>query len=356
MEGKAPGRTAPKWKSFLKAAVFLVLFGLIFNYVFSVLWLHGENDEPEIFQNFYQEKAQVDVVYLGASTVKKGFISPQAFHDDGIASMSLVAGAIPFRAMKPLVIECQTVQNPQLYLIDIRTITYKYEEVRLREVTDSMRFSWNRLYAIEYMLELNPEKQDILPFVFSFIKYHAHWTNLTKTDFRPEPLTYRSYSFTKDVQPFAKPKYSLTTKAPKKGLAEDEIESLNELLDYLDTLDAQVLFVMMPFHSPSLTKGYLYSLGQTIDIIRQRGFTFVDFNLDYDAIGLNFKTDYADPSHMNYKGAKKYTAYLSRYLKAHYDLPDRRGDPAYSGWEADYQRLCADHPKYKKARVPEASQ
>ena len=355
MESKAPGRTAPKWKSFLKALVFLVLFGLIFNYVFSVLWLRGLNGS-ETIQNFYQETASIDVIYIGSSVIYNSFIAPQAFHDHGIAVYPLAAAAMPFRAVKPLISECQKSQSPMLYIIDIRTLPSNYDEVRLREIADSMRFSWNRLHAIQYMLELSPEKQDITPFVFSFIKYHSHWTNLTQEDFNNEPQTYRSYAYRDTVESFKKPNYNLTPKTPKKGLADIKLEALNDLLDYLNTLDAEVLFAVIPFHSTSMTKGYLYSLEQAITIIRQRGFTLVDFNLDYDAIGINFKTDYADPSHMNYKGAKKYTAYLSRYLKAHYDLPDRRDDPAYSGLEADYQRLCADHPKYVKARVPEASQ
>ena len=40
---------------------------------------------------------------------------------------------------------------------------------------------------------------------------------------------------------------------------------------------------------------------------------------------------------MNYVGAEKYTRYLTAYLKAHYDLPDHRGEAGFESWDKAYK-------------------
>ena len=56
---------------------------------------------------------------------------------------------------------------------------------------------------------------------------------------------------------------------------------------------------------------------------------FVDTNRIAD-----FYIDCADPAcHINVSGARKMTDYIGDYLTNHYELPDRRNDPAYAHWE-----------------------
>ena len=45
--------------------------------------------------------------------------------------------------------------------------------------------------------------------------------------------------------------------------------------------------------------------------------------------------------HLNPDGASKATAFLGAWLKAHYDLPDRRGDSAYAHWNDSLARYEA---------------
>ena len=53
----------------------------------------------------------------------------------------------------------------------------------------------------------------------------------------------------------------------------------------------------------------------------------------YDEIGIDFSTDFADSGHLNVHGAEKVSVYLADYMTAHFDLPDHRGDAAYSSWD-----------------------
>lgn len=60
---------------------------------------------------------------------------------------------------------------------------------------------------------------------------------------------------------------------------------------------------------------------------------FVNFNDYYDEIGLDFSTGFADTWHMNYHGNEKFTSYFANYLKANYDIPDRRNDENYNSYD-----------------------
>ena len=59
-------------------------------------------------------------------------------------------------------------------------------------------------------------------------------------------------------------------------------------------------------------------------------------------MNLNFSTDFRDDDHLNYYGAQKITAHLGKYIKEHYDIPDRRLDPAYAKWNDDYKLYVQD--------------
>lgn len=71
---------------------------------------------------------------------------------------------------------------------------------------------------------------------------------------------------------------------------------------------------------------------------------YLDMNLHVGKLKINWQTDSRDGGdHMNFKGARKVTAYLGKYLDKHYSLPDHRDDPAYDSWNQDlieYEKLA----------------
>lgn len=55
-------------------------------------------------------------------------------------------------------------------------------------------------------------------------------------------------------------------------------------------------------------------------------------------MGFDANQDFSDGPHLNFGGAVKASQYLSRYLHENYDLPDRRGDPAYAYLDQELER------------------
>ena len=55
-----------------------------------------------------------------------------------------------------------------------------------------------------------------------------------------------------------------------------------------------------------------------------------------------FSIDLCDSHHLNHFGAQKITNHIGKYIKEHYDIPDRRLDPAYAKWNEDYKLYVQD--------------
>ena len=72
--------------------------------------------------------------------------------------------------------------------------------------------------------------------------------------------------------------------------------------------------------------------------LEEYGVEVVDYN-DYSLnVNLDYFTDFADWQHLNVKGSMKFSIRLGRDIVGSYNLPDRRGDPAY-----DSYRVCTQN-------------
>lgn len=60
---------------------------------------------------------------------------------------------------------------------------------------------------------------------------------------------------------------------------------------------------------------------------------YIDFNMLYQEIGLDFSVDFADGDHLNHKGNTKFSVYLGNYIKENYNIPDRRKDNGYESYQ-----------------------
>lgn len=67
---------------------------------------------------------------------------------------------------------------------------------------------------------------------------------------------------------------------------------------------------------------------------KENGLPYIDLNMRTKEIGIDWKTDsYDKGDHLNLHGARKVTAYMGKYLKENYSLPDHRGEDGYQEWE-----------------------
>ena len=159
-------------KKIIKIVMFLFVFCILFYYVSNVLWI---NKQPIAY--FYKEpKDSLDVVYVGASNVYQQFNAPLAYYLYGYTTGILSSSEQPFPTIEYLIKESEKYQSPELYVIDITRVIDdlgNLKEGAIRKTTDFMKFSKNRIDAINKLLKnIGTKKSEYINYYFSFFMYH----------------------------------------------------------------------------------------------------------------------------------------------------------------------------------------
>jgi len=79
-------------------------------------------------------------------------------------------------------------------------------------------------------------------------------------------------------------------------------------------------------------------------LAEKEGIPFIDFNKKYEEIGLDVKEHFYDKSHLNYKGAEKFSRFFTKEILTLYpDLPSGDKNNTNHFWDADlkqYREYC----------------
>lgn len=332
-------------KQFFRVCIFIVLVLFLLVHLTYIIRTNGAVKDR--FVGFYAEKNNtVDAVFIGSSPVPMAIETPRIYGDMGITMYPISSNMQRPVATKYLVEEVLKSQKPELFIFEMRMWGAEDENLlgnmaHTREVTDNMKYSINRIKTINAMVD---DKDERLTYYFDIFKYHSNWKTLFlwsqfRTLFYAYPEDLKGYLAETDVGPADEP--ALVPESEKKSIPPEQEEYLLDLLDYLEEKEINALFVITPY---SATSEEQQEYNYMADIIRQRGYEFLDMNRHLDEIELDFSTDIRDyGTHTNVLGAEKITDYLEKYLKETYIdtrkalTTDHRGDKNYRSWDRAYE-------------------
>ncbi|MCH5339961.1 MAG: hypothetical protein J1E01_00705 [Acetatifactor sp.] len=341
-----------------KMVQFFVFMGILLFLFCKVTWIFRANNSEarETIQGFHNLD-NIDVVLYGGSNLLRYYQPLEAYKEKGYTSYNYATSAATADLLKVYIEESRTSNEAILYVCDVRTMPLlgeTIEETSLRNWSDSVTvFSIQRIKGItSFLFTRDWEGWDIPSFYFDIAKYHSEYGLLASSD----QWSYMKAGSVYDVDKGFAPNTSANAVPfnepiviEERGeLTEQQANTLNELLDYCDDENLQVLFIVCPY---IITESDWKILNKCGDIIQSRGYDFINFNNYYDEIGLDFETDFVDKNHVNYLGSEKYTEYLMNYISDHYDLPDHRGDKAYSNWDDDYNEYTLQQASWKEEIV-----
>ena len=329
-------------KNFFKFIIFIIIFIILYCFVFKILWI-----EKNPISYFYDEpKDSLDVIYIGGSNVHSHFNTVLAYNKYGFTTGCLSSSAQPFIAVQYLIKESEKRQTPNLYIIDISRVADSYskiEEGAIRKVTDTMKFSKNKLDAINAHLNYsNIKKEDYINYYFSQFLYHDIWKQPWVISFNLglDKSYYKGYKMSYDNL--------VRQKQIKSDYSNDIIELpeenkivLQKLLNYIKKENLNVLFIV-PKRLYKLEENK--KINDAMSIIEENKYNVLNFNLvnDFD---VDYSKDFLDFAHLNVYGATKFTLYFSDYLSKNYELPDHRKDKNYLSWEEEYNQLKVNFKK-----------
>ncbi len=320
---------------FMVIAVFLLI---------KVTWLFRGNDQAaRVDLVGFKNQEKIDVVLYGGSTLLRFFSPMDAWNQEGMVAYNYATSGAKVDIVKEYIEDSRKTNEALLYVVDIRTypmVVDTVDDLSLRNWSDSLPlFSKVRWEGISHFLFTRDwQDADIPSFYFDIIKYHSNKDAVSKES----QWLFLDRSKVENLdRGFAPNISSVVLDEPKvvedRGQLTDQQENaLNDLLDYCDSENLPILFIVCPYYISGNDWKVLNACG---DIIERRGYDFINFNRYYDEIGLDFETDFSDVNHVNYIGSIKYTNYLINYIKSNYDIPDRRNQIAYAQWSDDYEEF-----------------
>ncbi|MGN0037813.1 MAG: hypothetical protein ACI36Y_01555 [Coriobacteriales bacterium] len=361
----APKKGPGKLVAVISTLIFLVLAASIFVYLNMVVDFKGTKQNKGMWNAFYDLPADyIDVAYIGSSATSRYYNCPLGYEQQGIAVFDFGAASTPIMFYDEIVREIQTTQSPELYIFELRNLRKGEEaltEGAARFTIDGLKKdSPNRRSMIddfmEYELAMDmpgAANDSIYNYYIPILRYHDRFIerDLTEDDFLLKEPYNTSQGFVAGKPTVTQAPQQPSVYTSRVGsLDPGSEEDLVELIDFADTLDAQVLFVLSPYSI--LSEDEYAALNRMEQIINQRGYTLFNFNTPqmYSTLDITWETDFYNKNHVNYLGCEKYTTYFAEYLKGTYGLEDHRGDAAYDSYYAEglkyYEKIVKDGIKY----------
>lgn len=303
-----------------KAAVLLVAF-LCLLVVSSVFFKSMAIRYPEFVQsrnkpwvNIRNEKSNsMDVLVLGDSESYTTFSPLEIWEQDGIASF--VCG--------------QTGQEVEETYYMLKTAFRSQKPKIVIFETNSMFQPQSAAEGIQKMITQTAN------YYFPVFLLHSMWQNWVMGP-EEQQIYYKGFVVRDTVEPYDGKEYMEKT---------DRKEEMSKIVRfYMDRIiqmckDEGCSVILYSAPSPN---NYNYAKHNTLtEYAKQNDLDYLDFNLMTDELGIDWEKDSLDNGdHLNVLGAEKLSRYFGSYLKAHYDLEDRREDPEYQSWDegmSDYQ-------------------
>lgn len=321
-----------------KLLIIVLVFLSVLVILDKILLLKSKDGIEQMHAYYKQPAGTVDALFVGSSHIFCHVNTGILWDDYGISAFDLAAAEQPFWNSYYYIKEALKTQTPKLIVLDITTpgirpTDYQPENWLITN-TYGMKYSKDRYDAIKISALTNSFWRLLVPFNST----HGKYSDLTEEDF----VNYSNNANFKGFDPrettmwFEAPDVSGITK--RHELSEKEETYLRKIIEYVKANNIPLLFISTPYVIETEEEQEKYNT--IFDIADEYGIPYVDFNLLYDEMGLDFTTDLAEVLHLNRSGNEKFTKCLGQYLKNNYELADHRGDNRFSSWDADalYQR------------------
>ncbi|MBQ0027461.1 MAG: hypothetical protein KBS96_02545 [Lachnospiraceae bacterium] len=329
-------------KQFFQGIIFLCIVFILLSCSTYIVRTNGEVKDR--FAGYYAEdKNSIDVIYVGASPVGASFSPGLLWHETGITSYPLSSNSQPTKSIKHLVKEAYGRQKPQLFVIEVRMFAEDLKEqeedlAHIREVTDNMRQSPNRIRTINALVN---DKKERYTYYFDIIKFHSNWqmfadaNELKKFNYAVKN-TDKGAVFSNEYMELSKglPEIDPDMYDYMEAISTEQEEVLRDLLSYLKQNNIPALFVATPQFIRAHYFGNMHYIGS---VVNEYGYDFYDMYSRPEDYGFDFDRDLKDGSHTNTYGSYKCTLAIADYINSNYSIDTSLSNESESDWQEAYE-------------------
>lgn len=334
--------------------IFIIIFAVLFVYAQNVLHYRWTDDTYSKMLDYKEQMPDsIDVAVFGTSEIHQAYLPIVTYDSEGmtgfnfaIANRSAITTYYQFEYMIKY-------QKPKLVVCDFACLfdnaLPSESETVFRRVVDTMPDAKIRLDLIREICRIDPSQQ-FMSWMFPVFRYHTMWKEITAEEFKwdtREAFYYNNIylkgawlenkSFEGDVIEVT-PELWQTDRKP------DQIQDFS--IEYYDRIIEECRkngIAVVGMWTPKLSDAAVYqsNIPEVQAYLEERDIPFLNYNTyeQVQRIGLSQPEDYADPAHLNGKGAIKFSKVVAADLKELFpSLPDRRTDERVSkAWNADLE-------------------
>ncbi len=322
-----------KLKCTFKTVIFILIFVLLFSGLSELVarkTLNGAWNHTMKISGFYNEgENEFDVLYFGSSNTYCSFNPLIIYEGTGIKSYVLATQNQPVWTNYRYMIEALKTQKPELLVLDVHMFS-KHQEYFDEGVNysfmDDIPMSMNK---IRLAFESAPTYDEAIRLLVNFIKYHSRWSELKKEDYefdRDKTNDYlKGYVLLEDIYKDGQ-KPSLTEE--KSSLIDKELKAFDNIIKLVKDKNIRLLLVKTPSNQTEEEAKYFNEVER---LAKESNVDYINYNRMYEEIGLDLEQDFYDKSHLNYKGAEKFSRYFKENLKEYIEI-DKMSDEE---WDKD---------------------
>ena len=320
-----------RWIYSVKILLFLGIVLILGNKMLSVL-NYKDMGGGGGWQRYYQIKGDItDVYFFGNShahcTIDQGYL----WDNYGIAGYTLSAGSQGIDSTYFFIEEVLSNRKPKVLVVEVYGATggdINNSDADVYRNSLGMHYSGKLWKFTNYFTKnMNRDSEWRNQVLSKLPVVHSRYMELTKEDFEdPMPFMrgYRgSFETIECERPVAENNKEILKIHP------DRMKWLEQIVELAAEKNVPLIFIAAPY---CINSEEQMNFNAIEEYAKNNNVPFINFNHLYDEIGLNFKEDFRDVSHVNNSGAVKVTSYLAEYLKSQYKLPDRREEEGYELW------------------------
>lgn len=303
---------------FVRGLVFLAALALLLTVAERVTV--DKNSAAQTLAFYEEPKDSLDVLFLGSSRVMCGIYPLQLMEEQGIAAFDCAGSAQVIAQSYFQLREALTRQSPRLVVVEVSTVSngnlLTGDPNFVHAQLDYFRSLPVRMEAIRTLIP----KDDRMEFYFPLLRFHSRVADLDRRDLIPVVdggkgcIVYEGTTAGAGTPEWVPPE-------DKSPVEEIPAEYLRKIVALCREQGAEVLFLLIPANKPAELQRVHNGAA---DLAEELGVPYLDLRRCVEEMGFDYEQDLYDATHCNSGGAAKVTAYVGEYLKAHYDLPDRR--------------------------------
>ncbi|MCR4924144.1 MAG: hypothetical protein K5931_09085 [Lachnospiraceae bacterium] len=315
----------------LTEAVLLIIFVWFLNRLFMPKYV-SENRDGRISREYYKEKLDTDIIFVGSSTVYSGINPIILWEDKGYTSYDRSNASQTMWTSYYMIEDAIRYNKPKLVALDVGFIKYDddfTEEPSNRKAIDGMRLSSSKIKCIE---AAKGEEERLIEYIFPVLRFHTRWKEFKLEDliytFKDEEVTNNGFIIdpkrTKNLPPRENGRY---IHGEEVDISPKNWEYLMKIINICRENDVELFLMKVPSYSDNWSLKY----DRLIDELGEEyGISYLNFDELDETIGFDYLIHSPDEgSHLNTEGAELFTYYLGDYIEENYNIPSHRGEEKY---------------------------